>query len=93
MCGHTKLDKMRNEDIREKVGVASVNDKMWEARLRWFGHVRRRTTDFSVRRCEWLPVACMKGGRGRPKKSWCKVMKQDMARLQIFENMALNRNM
>lgn len=37
-CGHTRSDKIRNEVIREKVGVASMADKM-DARLRWFGHV------------------------------------------------------
>ncbi|XP_019258913.1 PREDICTED: uncharacterized protein LOC109237106 [Nicotiana attenuata] len=28
MCGHTRLDKIRNEVIRDKVGVASIEDKM-----------------------------------------------------------------
>ncbi|KAG5604396.1 hypothetical protein H5410_025888 [Solanum commersonii] len=42
MCGHTRSDKIRNEVIREEVGVASVVDKLREARLRWFGHVKRR---------------------------------------------------
>nr|XP_016492426.1 PREDICTED: uncharacterized protein LOC107811950 [Nicotiana tabacum] len=32
--GHTKLDRIRNEVIRDKVGVASVEAKMREARLR-----------------------------------------------------------
>ncbi|KAG5614785.1 hypothetical protein H5410_014609 [Solanum commersonii] len=32
MCGHTRSDKIRNEVIREKVGVASVVDKAREAR-------------------------------------------------------------
>ncbi|KAG5606935.1 hypothetical protein H5410_028427 [Solanum commersonii] len=41
MCGHTRSDKIRNEVIGEKVGVASVVDKLREARLRWFGHVKR----------------------------------------------------
>ncbi|KAG5601412.1 hypothetical protein H5410_032782 [Solanum commersonii] len=41
MCGHTRSDKIRNEVIREKVGVASMVDKLREARLRWFGHVKR----------------------------------------------------
>ncbi|KAG5619410.1 hypothetical protein H5410_019234 [Solanum commersonii] len=36
-------DKIRNEVIREEVGVASVVDKLREARLRWFGHVKRRS--------------------------------------------------
>ncbi|PHT60512.1 50S ribosomal protein L1, chloroplastic [Capsicum baccatum] len=42
MCGLTIGDRVRNEIIREKVGVASVEDKIWEGRLRWFGHVMRR---------------------------------------------------
>ena len=42
MCGNTKRDKVRNEDIRIKIGVVSIEEKMREDRLRWFGHVRRR---------------------------------------------------
>ncbi|KAG5613577.1 hypothetical protein H5410_024858 [Solanum commersonii] len=56
MCGHTRSDRIRNEVIREKVGVASVVDKLREARLRWFGHVKRRGADAPVRRCERLVV-------------------------------------
>ena len=39
MCGNTRRDKVRNEDIRTKIGVASIEEKMRENRLRWFGHV------------------------------------------------------
>ncbi|XP_070015684.1 uncharacterized protein [Nicotiana sylvestris] len=34
MCGHTRMYKIRNEDIRERVGVTPMEDKMREARLR-----------------------------------------------------------
>ena len=37
MCGHTRKDKIRNEDIRGKIGVADIEDKMRGNRLRWFG--------------------------------------------------------
>src|SRR5688572_21388903 len=47
MCGHTRRNKIRNEGIWDKVGVASIEDKMRERRLRWFGHVQRRCTDIS----------------------------------------------
>lgn len=33
MYGHIKRDKIRNEDILGKVGVASAEDKMWEEKL------------------------------------------------------------
>jgi len=34
LCGHMRLDKIRNEVIRRKIGVASIEDKIREARLR-----------------------------------------------------------
>ncbi|KAL6498969.1 hypothetical protein OROGR_028147 [Orobanche gracilis] len=52
MCGHAKKDRLRNEVIREKVRVASIEDKMMENRLRWFGHVRRRPVEAPVRSME-----------------------------------------
>ncbi|XP_070013666.1 uncharacterized protein [Nicotiana sylvestris] len=91
MCGHTRIDNIRNEDIWEKVGVASVDDKMHEARLRWFGHARRRSLDAPVKRCELLALGGTRIGRGRPKKYWGEVIRQDMTRLQISEDMALDR--
>ncbi|XP_019265512.1 PREDICTED: uncharacterized protein LOC109243073 [Nicotiana attenuata] len=70
MYGHTRLDKIRNEVIREKLGVALVDDKIREARLRWFGHVKRRSIEALVRRCERLASMGSRRGRGRLKKSW-----------------------
>nr|XP_033510141.1 uncharacterized protein LOC117274918 [Nicotiana tomentosiformis] len=78
MCGHTRMDKIRNEVIREKVSVAPMDDKMREVRLRWFGHVWRRSPDALVRRCESLALAGMRRGRGRPKKYRGEVIRQDM---------------
>ena len=39
MCDNTRGDKVRNEDIRTKIGVASIEEKLRENRLRWFGHM------------------------------------------------------
>ncbi|KAG5595319.1 hypothetical protein H5410_036551 [Solanum commersonii] len=91
MCGHTRSDKIRNEVIREKVGVAPVVDKLREARLRWFGHVRRRCVDALVRRCEGLAIKGTRRGRSRPKRYWGEVIRQDLAQLHITEDMALDR--
>ncbi|KAF3625339.1 putative GATA transcription factor 22-like [Capsicum annuum] len=87
MCGFTRDHRVRNEIIREKVGVASVEDKMREVRLRWFSHVMRRGTDAPVRRCERLAFNGFKRGRGRPKKYWREVIRCDMEQLQLSEDM------
>lgn len=54
MCGHTRLDRIRNVVIGDKVGLASIEHKMRHTRFRWFGHVRRRSMDAPVRRREMI---------------------------------------
>ena len=41
ICGHTRLDKNRNKVIRGKIGVASIEDKMREVRLRWWASKKK----------------------------------------------------
>lgn len=53
------------EDTQSKVGVASVEDKLQEARLRWFRHVKGRCMDTLVRK---LAMDGIRQGRSRPKK-------------------------
>ncbi|VFQ81273.1 unnamed protein product [Cuscuta campestris] len=90
MCGKTRLDRISNEVIRRQVGMAPVEDKLREARLRWLCHVRRRDADAPVRRCERITVI---RGRGRPKKNWEEVIRQDLGLLDLTEDMALDRNL
>ena len=47
-CGLTLRDRKRNDDIRRILGIASITDKVREARLRWYGHVQRREEDDCV---------------------------------------------
>jgi len=49
---------MRNKDT--KIGVAFIEEKMRENRLRLFGHVRRRPTDAPVRRVERIKLGQVK---------------------------------
>ena len=91
MCGHTRLDKIRNKVVLDKVGVASITDKLRESRLRWFEHVQRRDHGALVRRCDNLPIDSCRRGRGRPKKSWREVIKRDLTLVGITEDMAMDR--
>ena len=48
MCGHTRKDRIRNDDIRDRVGVAPIEEKLVQHRLRWFGHIQRRPPEAPV---------------------------------------------
>lgn len=50
--GHTRKVWLRNEIIRKKVGVTSTEHKMRENKLSWYGHVRQRPSNASVRSLE-----------------------------------------
>ena len=78
MCGHTRKDKIRNEDIRGKVGVAEIEGKMRENRLRWFGHVKRRPIDTPVRICDYETEVQGRRGRGRPRKTLEETLRKDL---------------
>uniref|UniRef100_A0A0A9FAT7 Uncharacterized protein n=1 Tax=Arundo donax TaxID=35708 RepID=A0A0A9FAT7_ARUDO len=39
MCSHTRKDRVQNDDIRDRVGVALIKEKLVQHRLRWFGHI------------------------------------------------------
>jgi len=91
MYGLTRGDRVRNNIIWEKARVTSVEDKMREGRLRWFGYVMRKGTDAPVRRCERLALNDFKRSRGRLKKYWREVIRHDMKQLQLTEDITLYR--
>ena len=49
ICGHTRRDRVRNDDIRDRLGLAPIEEKLVQHWLRWFGHVRRRPPEAPVR--------------------------------------------
>jgi hypothetical protein len=52
MCGKTRHTKIRNDNIRERVRVAYIIEKMVETKLKWFVHIERRPVDAAVRRVD-----------------------------------------
>lgn len=50
MYGYTRLDRIRNEAIREKLEVESIEDNMKETKLRRFDHVKKGSVNARLRR-------------------------------------------
>jgi hypothetical protein len=49
ICGYTRRDWVWNDDIRERLGVAPVEEKLVQHRLRWFGHIQQRLAEAPIR--------------------------------------------
>jgi hypothetical protein len=77
-CGHIRRDRIRNDDIRDRVGVAPIEEKLIQHRLRWFGHVQRMPLEAPVRSGVLKRADNVKSGRGRPKLTWNESVKRDL---------------
>ena len=66
----------------EDVGWSYHEHRLRKMRLGWFGHVKCRDKNSILRRVMELEV---EGRRsvGRPKKTWSKVVEEDMRKLNI----------
>ena len=77
--GVTGKDKIRNEYIRSTVKAERLGMKMREVRLRWHGHVMRRDQEYVKRKM--MEMELREKRRGRPKRRFLDVVKEDMGKL------------
>jgi len=90
ICDHIRIDRVRNDDIHHRLGVAPIEEKLVQHRLRWFGHVPRRPSE--------APVHCgvisrdinVRRGRGRPNMG--EAIKRDLKGWDIPRDLCLDRS-
>ena len=63
--GVTLRDKVKNADIRKELGVTSIQEKVREIRLHWYGHMQRIEENNEVR----AVVDMIEPGK-RPRGRW-----------------------
>ena len=83
--GTTRLDHIRNEDIRKEADLKPVENFLENKRLKWFGH-RNHIGAKSLRQ-----EVSGRRNRGRPKKRWRDNIQGDMKKYQLTEDMAQDR--
>ena len=89
--GVTRKDKIRNEHIRSIVKVEWLGMKMREGRLRWYGHVMRRDQEYVGRKMMEMELPGKR--RGRPKRRFLDVVKEDMGEVGAKETGVEDRKM
>jgi hypothetical protein len=85
MCGVKLADRRPSTELSKCLDVEPVADVVRRGRLRWFGHVERKSGKDWVSRpvkVLWL-VQHKGGGRGRSKKTRDECVCQDLRRLGL----------
>ncbi|KAI8535535.1 hypothetical protein RHMOL_Rhmol10G0181700 [Rhododendron molle] len=72
------------------VCVASIEEKFRENRLRWFGHVYRKSGDAVVKRADMIALGSNATERGRPKLTLDAVVHNDMSIVGLCEQVAFD---
>src|SRR5678815_3475880 len=91
IVGKMRRDRVRNEWVRERVGVVAVLNRIDSARLRWWGHIVRMPGERVASRRWWWRVEGVRP-RERPRGRWKVCMERALRRhglpamLQLIED-------
>ena len=86
----TRMDGIRTEYIRGTAQDRQFGDKVREARLRWFRHVRRRDVSYIGRMMLKMELPGKKKS-GRPKRRFIDIVREDMQVVGATEEDAEDR--
>jgi hypothetical protein len=89
MCGVSLKNRISSKDLRVRLGIEGIDEIVERGRLRWFGHVERRPTEW-VSACRRFEVVGTKG-RGRSRKTWEECVKKDLNSRSLTAEMAQDR--
>ena len=92
MSGGTLKDRRTREELRQGLGIESLDRVVSRGRLRWYGHVERKNADDWVNKCTDLEVV---GGirKGRGKKTCIECVTANMKKIGLEKKDAQNRSL
>src|SRR5437867_615652 len=92
MSGVTLKDRRTSEELRQGLGIESVDRVVSRGRLRWYGHVKHKNADDWVYKCRNLEmVVGIRMGRG--KKTWIECVTTDMKKIGLKKGRCADRSL
>ena len=76
--------------MRGTAKIAKLGDKLRNAKLRWYGHVKRREEDYVGKRMMEMAVPGRRK-RGRPRRRWMNLVREDMEMVGAREGDKVDR--
>ena len=91
MCGIKLNDRFPSKELRERLGMDDMALVLQQNRLHWYGHVLRKEDDDWVKKCIEYEVEGPRP-RGRPKRTWREVVKEDWQARKLNTEDAMDRS-
>ena len=89
MCGVSIKEKRTNEELRKLAGVEPITTVIRSGRLRWYGHVMKKSDEDWVKKCmEYRVEGRRPVGRSR---TWLESIEAYMAEIKIDREDAHDR--
>jgi hypothetical protein len=89
--GHIRRDRVWNDDICDRLGVALIEEKFAQHRFRWFGHIQQRSPETPV--CsKILRHDDNEKRRGKLKLTWKETVKGDLKEWDVPKDLTLNKS-
>jgi len=79
------------EELTERLGIDGIALVLQQNRLRWYGHVLHKEDDDWVKKCMEYEVEGPRP-RGRPKRTWREVVKEDCQARKLNTEDAMDRS-
>jgi len=76
MCDVKVKDRVRNKELRERLGTDNIIVVLQQNRLQWYGHVLRKEDNDWVKKCMKYEVKGFRP-RGIPNRTWQEVVQKD----------------
>ena len=90
MHGVTLKDRCKSEELRKRLDIEDVADVVRKSRLGWFCHMERKDAGDWVSACRNMTILG-NAGKGRPKKGWNEVVKDDLKKCGLDSGLAKDR--
>ena len=83
-------DRVPSKELRERLGIDDIILVLQQNRLRWYGHVLQKEDADWVKKCMECEVEGSRP-RGRPKRTWRKVVQKDSQARNLNRDDAMDR--
>ena len=82
--GYTRKGRVKNDTVKERMGIGQLDGKLREAMLHCYGHVQRKEDTYIGQKVMVMKLPGRQR-RGRPRRRYMDMLKEDLEKIGATE--------